>query len=56
MRANKLSINIDKTYHVIFQTKQKKTSYDIPILIDGTWLARKKQVNFLGVLLDENLS
>ena len=27
MRANKLSVNIDKTYHVIFQTKQKKTSY-----------------------------
>ena len=56
MRAIKLSIHIDKTYHVIFQTKQKKTSYDIPILIDGTLLARKKQVNFLGALLDENLS
>jgi hypothetical protein len=36
--------------------KPSKRKLHIPILIDGTLLARKKQINFLGVLLGKNLS
>jgi hypothetical protein len=47
MKTNKLSVNIDKTNYIIFQSKQKKITQD---------LSRKQQVKFLGVNLDENLS
>ena len=55
MKANKLSINVDKTY-VIFQLKQKKRTQDFSLSIDDKLITRKQQVKFLGVLLDKNLS
>ena len=56
MKANKLSVNVDKTYYVIFQPKQKKSTQDFSLSIDDKLITRKQHVNFLGVLLDENLS
>ncbi len=56
MRANKLSVNTDKTYYVIFKSKQKKTTFDIPLLLGDKLITRERQVKFLGVLLHENLS
>ncbi len=56
MRANQLSVNTDKTYYVIFKSKQKKTTFDIPLLLGDKLINREKQVKFLGVLLHENLS
>ena len=56
MKTNKLSVNIDKTNYVIFQSKQKKTTQDLSLSIDDKLITRKQQVKFLGVLLDENLS
>ena len=51
-----LSVNIDKTNYVIFQSKQKKSIQDLSPLIDDKLLIRKQQIKLLGVLLDENLS
>ena len=51
-----LSVNIDKTNYVIFQSKQKKSIQDLSLLIDDKLLIRKQQIKLLGVLLDENLS
>jgi ABC-type enterochelin transport system permease subunit len=34
MRANKLSVNIDKTDYVIFHSRHKKVSYDISLSCD----------------------
>jgi hypothetical protein len=51
-----LSVNIDKTNYVIFQSKQKKSIQDLSLLIDDKWINRKQQIKLLGVLLDENLS
>jgi hypothetical protein len=56
IKTNKLSINIDKTNYVIFQSKQKKITQDLSLSIDDKLITRKQQVKFLGVLLDENLS
>jgi hypothetical protein len=56
MRANKLSINTDKTNYVIFKSWQKKITSDISLAFEGILLARKQQVKFLGIYLDENLS
>jgi hypothetical protein len=51
-----LSVNIDKTNYVIFQSKQKKSIQDLSPLIDDKLLIRKQQIKLLGVLLDENFS
>jgi hypothetical protein len=56
MKTNKLSVNIDKTNYIIFQSKQKKITQDLSLSIDDKLITRKQQVKFLGVLLDENLS
>ena len=56
MKANKLSVNIDKTNYIIFQPTQKKSTYEILLLHDDRLITQKKQIKFLGVLLDENLS
>ena len=56
MKANKLSVNIDKTNYIIFQPTQKKSMYEILLLLDDRLITQKKQIKFLGVLLDENLS
>ena len=56
MRANKLSVNIDKTDYVIFHSRHKKSSYDISLLLDNKCITRKSRVKFLGVFLDENLT
>ena len=56
MKANKLSVNIDKTNYIIFQPTQKKSTYEIILLLDDRLITQKKQIKFLGVLLDENRS
>jgi hypothetical protein len=57
MKTNtELSLNIDKTNYVIFQSKQKKSIQDLSLLIDDKLIIRKQQIKLLGVLLDENLS
>jgi hypothetical protein len=56
MKTNKLSVNIDKTNYVIFQSKQKESIQDLSLLIDDKLIIRKQQIKLLGVLLDENLS
>ena len=47
MKANKLSVNIDKTNFVIFLSRQKSLRQPIPpILYNGFLLKQKKQLNF----------
>ena len=57
MKANKLSVNIDKTNFVIFSSRQKSLSQPIPpILYNGVPLKQKKAVKFLGVYVDQHLT
>ena len=57
MKANKLSVNIDKTNFVIFLSRQKSLSQPIPpILYNGVSLKQKKAVKFLGVYVDQQLA
>lgn len=54
-KANKLSLNVNKTNYVIFTTKKKQTP-DINVDIDGIKVNRVKSTKFLGVILDEYLT
>ena len=51
-RANKLSLNVTKTNHTLFH----KNSTVTELKIDNSIIKRKSSVNFLGVMLDENIS
>jgi hypothetical protein len=55
-KANKLSINIQKSSYMIFKTRQKRYIPEFSIEINNTKIKRVNEVVFLGVVLDENLS
>ena len=53
-RANKLSLNVEKTYFSIFTTR---TANDVPdIMIRDKIITRSNTQKFLGVLIDEKLT
>ena len=54
--ANHLVLNIDKTNFVTFYSLRTKLPEPIVIRFCRKKIQREKYVNFLGVLLDENLS
>jgi hypothetical protein len=56
LRANRLSLNVDKTQAMIFGRKNNTVPNDINIMIDGKKLEIVSQTKFLGVILDSNLS
>ena len=57
LRANRLSLNVDKTKLIIFRSKYSKNNYEeISIKLQGIRLAPSKYVKYLGIYIDENLS
>ena len=55
LKLNKLSLNAQKTKLMIFHRKQKRVD-EINIQINGTQIERVESFNFLGIMLDENLT
>ena len=55
-RANKLSINSEKSNFMIFQPRKKRQKYDLASSIDGSPIEQVKETVFLGVVFDENLT
>ena len=55
-KANKLSLIVKKSNYVIFKPRQRREEFDLNIEINGHKMTRVKEVTFLGVILDENLS
>ena len=56
LKANKISLNVDKTEIIIFKHKLKKITFDFKIKLDGKRLVFKDCVNYLGVLIDSQLN
>ncbi len=54
-KANKLTLNLDKTSFVLFQPKRRTTDDDITLSLDNISISRERTVKFLGLYLDENL-
>ena len=55
-QANRLSINIKKSKFMIFKPRQKKQNLDISITLTSHAIERVKDIVFLGVISDENLT
>ena len=53
-RANKLTLNIDKTICILFQPNGSKKEFDIDL--DGIKIKSSKTTRFLGMLLDDHLN
>ena len=53
-RANKLSVNIDKTKFMIF-SRNRCTIKHIPLKIDNILIDQVEQTKFLGAILDNKL-
>ena len=56
-KANKLSLNFDKTFYSIFRSKRTiiPSVFD-SMTIDGETIKRKKSAKYLGLTFDEVLS
>ena len=56
-KANKLSLNVDKTKFILFGKKgQKVDSKQCSVRIDNNILERVSDTKFLGIYIDENLN
>ena len=55
LKLNKLSLNTQKTKLMLFHRKQKHID-EVSVIINGTKIERVVSFNFLGIMLDENLS
>ena len=55
-KVNKLSLNLKKTKFMVFKPRQKRTSHNIQLLINGQQIDQAKETVFLGVVIDENLN
>ena len=55
LKLNKLSLNTQKTKLMLFHRKQKHID-EVSVIINGTKIERVASFNFLGIMLDENLS
>ena len=56
LKANKLSLNIEKSELVLFQRQNTKLNNSFKIKLDGKILFPTGSVKYLGVLLDEHLT
>jgi hypothetical protein len=56
-QSNKLSINTTKSNYIVFKPRQKRQKFDLKLEINNNEINKAvKEVCFLGVMLDENLS
>jgi hypothetical protein len=53
---NNLSINPSKTHYILFQTRQCRQESNLKILVKNSEISNVKSTDFLGVVIDSNLS
>ena len=56
-KANKLSLNTDKTNYMMFKNRHSNRKYpDLNICIDGTMISKVSHTKFLGIIFDDTLT
>ena len=56
LKINKLSLNVTKTYFIIFHNRQKLIDAKINIKINNSLIDQDSLTKFLGVIINENLT
>ena len=54
-KANKLSLNAQKTFYLVFHRARIK-DHELSIQIDGSTLNRSRNIKYLGVIIDHKLN
>ena len=55
LAANKLSLNVGKTYFMIFKSKNKNVPHKVTVNIAGENIKQVDHTKFLGIYIDEKL-
>jgi len=56
-KANKLSLNLTKMFFILFTSHRKiLPTQSLPLDIDGILIPQVSYINFLGVVIDKNLT
>lgn len=53
---NTLFLNADKTRHLLFHTRQRRSLPNVNVIIDNVAVNREATTSFLGVIFDESLT
>ena len=55
-KANKLTLNIDKTYYMVFHRGRRKFKNNIELVINDMKIREEKSMKYLGVIIDSKLN
>ena len=55
-KANKLTLNIDKTYYMVFHRGRRKFKNNIELVINDMKIREAKSMKYLGVIIDSKLN
>ena len=56
LRTNKLSLNVQKTYYMVFHRAKMKIDNDVNITMNNDCLKRTNSLEYLGVIIDHQLN
>lgn len=56
LRANKLSLNLEKTKFMVFKPRQRIYHHNFQVIINNEYIDQVNETVFLGIILDEELS
>ena len=56
LKANKLSLNLNKTHFIIFRKPRSKIKLNTELIIDGVKIDCTRNTKFLGVMIDQHLN
>ena len=56
LRTNRLSLNIEKTYFMMFRKRKQKITFNNELLIDDKKVEQVEKAEFLGVYVDSSLT
>ena len=56
LKSNKLTLNVQKTYYMVFHRSRIKTDTHAVITMDNVWLQRTDSFKYLGVIINHKLN
>ena len=56
LQANKLSLNGQKTYYIIFHSRIKLTSYSSNLVMGDSIITATNEIKYLRVLIDNKIT
>ena len=55
-KANRLAMNISKTFYIVFHKAKHEVIDNLPLTVDGLNIEQHKSAKFLGMTIDSHLN